>query len=708
MEGAALVGSDLDRQKAQLIEAHYPYKMVHHSALDTEVLHYVRTMKRSGRKHGTFSNCWIMCDTETSKKPYTTPIYDDEGKELRRTTENHVVAWTVSVRAYGINLFTVWGHRPSTMVDTITRINKELPGDYTYMYFHNMSYDWTFLRKFMMQSWGKPVHQLNTKSHYPVMIEFSNGITFRDSLILAQRSLDKWSKDLNVDHQKAVGKWDYDKLRNQREPYDAGELEYIEHDTLAGVECLDATAQELNKTAHSIPLTATGIPRLDVRRIGKDNRAKDRFLRMALDWVQYQIAEMVYHGGYTHANRYVVGWIIENVLCLDFASSYPFCMLSEKYPMEAFTHMSGAWPVEKVLAQKDDYAFMLHLRMMQPRLKSYAEPMPVLQRSKCTHIINPVIDNGRVLCAAYADIWVTEQDLDIIVKQYDADMMICADVYAARKEYLPRWFTDYIFECYTKKCLLKNGDPVQYSMAKAKVNSLYGMCVQKSIRDEISEDYNTGEYTTAEKRTEEEYNKYLKNRNNILPYQWGVWVTAYALHNLFELGECCGDWVYSDTDSIYGKNWDMKAVNTYNERCKDKLRANGYGAVNVNGKEFWLGCAEVDKKCSEFKVLGAKRYAYRDAETNKLKITVAGVPKKGAACLQDDINRFEKGFVFPGEETGKLLHSYYYTEEIYTDTDGNETGDSIDLSPCAYELDKIDIDDDYIIEEEYIQVYEEY
>ena len=375
--------------------------------------------------------------------------------------------------------------------------------------------------------------------------------------------------------------------------------------------------------------------------------------------------------------------------------------------MEGFTKMSKPWTVGEVLAQKEEYAFMARLKMMRPELKTYAEPMPVLQKSKCLACINPVVDNGRILCADYAEIWITEQDLDIINKQYTADAMICDKVYAARKEYLPRWFTDYVFACYEAKCALKNGDPVAYSMAKAKVNSLYGMCVQKSIRDNIMEDYDTGDYTSEAKRTEEEYEKYLKNRNNILPYQWGVWVTAYALHNLFELGECCGDWVYSDTDSIYGKKWNMKGVNAYNERCKDKLRANGYGAVNVNGKEFWLGCAEVDKKCSEFKVLGAKRYCYRDAETNELKITVAGVPKKGAKCLEDDINKFEKGFVFPGEETGKLLHSYYYIENIYIDRDGNETGDSIDLSPCAYELDKIDIDSDYILEEEYIQVYEE-
>ena len=48
----------------------------------------------------------------------------------------------------------------------------------------------------------------------------------------------------------------------------------------------------------------------------------------------------------------------------------------------------------------------------------------------------------------------------------------------AEKDYLPRWYTDYVFECFKDKTMLKGGDPVAYALAKAKVNSLYGMMVQ--------------------------------------------------------------------------------------------------------------------------------------------------------------------------------------------------------------------------------------
>ena len=60
--------------------------------------------------------------------------------------------------------------------------------------------------------------------------------------MLAQKKLEKWADDLEVEHKKAVGKWDYSKFRNQEgNEFTPDELEYIEHDTLAGVECLQKT-----------------------------------------------------------------------------------------------------------------------------------------------------------------------------------------------------------------------------------------------------------------------------------------------------------------------------------------------------------------------------------------------------------------------------------------------------------------------------------
>lgn len=664
------------------IRTKHNYRCCHYTEFDYSILKYITYHKRAGRgSNRSYNDCIIMGDTETSKK----------NKDV--VYHNHVVAWTISIRAYGYNIVTLYGHKPSSMVKTIKQLQESMDGHDTIIYFHNLSYDWVFLRKFLFMEYGFPDHQLNTKSHYPIKIEWEgHGLILRDSLILAQRSLDKWGKDLDVVHQKAKGKWNYDIIRNQEHNFSIDEIEYIEHDTLCGVECIDALMQQLGKHIYSIPYTSTGIPREEVRKRGKKNRARQMFERVALDYDQQIIVEAAFHGGYTHGNRGLIGWVLHDVSCFDFASSYPYVMLSEKYPRERFTRANDC-SMYDILNKKEDYAFLFKLILIKPILKDWDYPMPALQTSKAVKLVNAIADNGRVLAADYIEIYLTEIDLSIIESQYKYDKEICVEVNFAKKDYLPRWFTDYIFSLFQDKTVLKGGDPVSYALAKAKLNSIYGMCVQKPVKQKIKEDWESGEYWIDIEDNADLYQQYLDNHNTILPYQWGVWVTSYAFRNLFELGKCCDEWVYSDTDSCYGIGWCKEKIDEYNESCKCKLTSNGYGCVNFNNREYWLGVAEFDGAYSEYKVLGAKRYCGRSVEDGKLHITVAGVPKVGYKCLHDDINNFKQGMIFSGSVTNKKTHTHFYVEDIYIDENGNETGDSIDLSQCDYLLDQIDIYD---------------
>lgn len=681
----------------------WDYECTHWIDFDFSILKQIMYRYRAGRgtNKRSINDCIIMADTETSKK--------ENG-----TNENHVCAWTISLLAFDMPLFTLYGHKPSSLIKCIKKMQENLQGDDIIIYFHNMAYDWVFLRQFFFQEYAHPDKQLNTKSHYPILIQWTDeGLILKDSLILAQRSLDKWAQDMQVEHQKAVGKWDYDKIRNQNYEFTADELEYIEHDTLAGVECINTLMKQLNKSIYSMPYTATGIPREECRHRGKPQHAHDAFLRLATTYDQQHKLEKVYHGGFTHANRHFLNRTIEGLTrCYDFASSYPFCILSEKYAAEKFTPYENC-TVEDILEMSEDYAFMFKLIMIKPRLINDNIEMPCLQFSKCTQTINPILDNGRILAAEFIEIYITEQDLAVISVQYIADGIICTEVEYARKDYLPRWFTDYVYECFQYKCTLKTSpDKVAYALSKAKLNSLYGMTVQKPIKETINENYNTGDYEQAQSNPLELYEAYVKNYNSILPYNIGVWVTAYAFRNLFELGKCCDTWIYSDTDSCYGQNWNADKVNAYNEKCKEKLLANGYGAVVHEGKEYWLGIAETspEDEYIEYRVVGAKRYAGRHKLDNSLTITVAGVPKKnGAKCLNNDINNFAPNFIFPGSITGKKTHTYYFINKIYIDEEGNETGDSINLTDCDYLLDSVQIVDweKLFTEEIEVQTYEE-
>lgn len=675
------------------------YELSHWGSYDYKKLSTIKTVKRCSKKRvETFNNAVIMLDTETSKKSAV------------HGQANHVVAFTISIRSKSANICTLYGNKPSEAVKCLTKILKAMQGEKTVVYIHNMSYDWVFLRLFLMEEYGSPVKQLNTKPHYPIVIEFANGLILKDSYILAQKSLERWAKDMDVEHKKAVGKWDYDLIRSQDHDFTPEELEYIEHDTLAGVECIEALQLQLHKRIYSMPYTATGIVRDECRKIGKEYQAHDHFSKISGNFTVYKLLEQCFHGGYTHANRYMINeTITDPVICRDFTSSYPYVMLTEKYPVTKFHQYKNMTSIDELIKNSDRYAFITKLVLIKPRLKNDLTIMPVLQASKCIRSINAVIDNGRILCAGYVEIYVTDITLKLIKEQYHWDDHVCIENYYSKKDYLPRWFTDYIFYLFKQKSELKGSDPLNYMLAKAKLNSCYGMCVQKAITDDILEDYLTGEYQITNNYNPDKYAEYVNNRNKFLPYQWGVYVTEYAMRNLFILGSFCDKWIYSDTDSVYGIGWDDDKVNEYNKLCLNKLRANGYDSITVNGKEYTLGVAELDKECIEYRVLGAKRYCYRDKEDKELHITVAGVPKKGVNSLKDDINNFAKGAIFSGEISGKLQHTYIMSGKIYIDEQGNETGDSIDLSPCDYLLDDITVEDwmsifDKVIE---VQVYDD-
>lgn len=677
----------------------------------------VRTKK--GRQPTTYSEAVIMADTETSKKE------DEEGR-------NHVCAWSIAIGSLGIDVAGLWGKKPSDMMKCIRLIKENLRADEVFIYFHNLSYDWCFLRKFFFSTLGFPESQLNTKPLYPIIIRFQNGLTLRDSLCLAQRSLEKWSEDMDVTHKKAVGKWDYDLIRNfdSWNPNEDEKL-YIMNDVLAGIECLMKTMQALKKTVRTLPVTATGIPRGIAREIGRKNRAHQTAVKLLPNTYADQfIFELAFHGGYTHPNRFCKNDIYPNYLktdhwlpvCMDYASSYPYQVLTKKMPDQKFFKLDDNVDAEYIKSSCDEYAFLIHIKCFGASLKNGRWPMPVLQDAKCLTSVNNICDNGRILKSDYFDMWVTDPDFLLIDEQYKFDKLEIDEVWTAHKDYLPRWFRDYIYELFGDKTRLKGVDVVRYSLQKAALNAAsFGMCAQKPVKLDIDENYETGEYSASEDFDfEEAYQKHLKNFQTFLPYSWGVWITAYAQYDLFLLGKCVpeGDiWLYSDTDSVYATGFDEEKLNALNESRKKVLTEQGYPPILWNDREYYPGVAEYDGTSMQFKAIHSKCYckrpltAYGDGFImgGDLKITVAGVPKRGAKSLHNNINNFKPGFLFDGKTSGKLQHTYYYVDEIYTDAHGNETGDSIDLTECDYIInDPNAVDFNALLEEEvYIREYED-
>lgn len=656
----------------------------------------------------TYSSYIIMVDTETSKTHSDTFKWVKQGKKQIKKYDdnpNYVVAFTISIRDSHTheNIVTLYGSDPEECAKCMHTLTNVIVGDKVLMFIFNAPYDWVFLRKFLFRYFGTPDNQLNISSHYPINIDFGK-LVIRDALILAQRKLEKWALDLNVEHQKAVGNWDYKHIRQQGGVFSDQEKEYIEHDTLAGVECIDKVLMTLGCKLKDIPFTATGIARRQTYKIGRKNKAKCYYNNIVMTQEQYYKAVAAFHGGYTHNNRYTAGKIFKDVVCYDETSAYPFCACAKKFPITKFIELPGYYTVDDILSTHDKYAYIFKVTFINVEIKNNIQ-MPVMQAakdiSKCSYN-EMFLDNGRVLKTPIYCAYMTDVDLQLIVSQYDAEYTIINEVMRSEYGYLPRWFTDHVYKLYEDKCKLKGGDPVLYDITKAQLNSVaYGMLAMRNIKELIIEDYLTGEYTEQCGNDDELYNKFVNNRKNIYPYQWSCWVTSWAQFHLHELGACCDLWLYSDTDSCFSNSWHEDKIKAYNQRREDELRANGYKPIEVNGKYFYLGRACVDKVCNEFKALHSKCYCYTDKDG--LHITIAGVPKKKGAQALKSINDFNDHFIFRGEDTGKLTHIYYTVPKIYR-KNNILYGDSIDLVPCDYEINPVRINylDDLTILDSYI------
>ena len=758
----------LESNRSEYLRNNWDYKFYHYTEFDYRILQNCISRKYNSYNTDSYNDITIMFDTETSKKHEARflYVYHKNGKEekLYQADDNHVVIWTLTIRLFDLDIATLYGRKPSELVKCIDLIREQLKGQFTHIYAHNLGYDYTYLRKFFFKAWGYPVEELNVKTHYPIMIKFENGIVLKDSLILAQRGLEKWAKDLDVAAKKQSGTWDYDKIRNQSDPLTDLELKYAEYDTLSGTQCIDKLRIQLHKYIGNMPYTSTGILRELVKLLGTENKAKKLYNKLLVSWEEYQILVTMFHGGYVHGNRNYLGsnHIFGLIQGFDFASSYPYIIMTHKFPMTKFVDIKKDVDIDYILRNKDDHAFMFRWVLVDVKLKDENFGMPILQYSKCK-TLNDVTDNGRIIAAQCVALYTNEIDAALIDKYYtyNKKLSVVTEVKTARKDYLPKWYRDLVYQLFIDKTKLKGVDDILYTIQKFKINACFGLMVQrldKIMYEEIFEDreidgemYHDGEYVFDPDMTQEmAFNKNVKKRSTILPYQWGVWITSYAMSNLFELGSCCKIWLYSDTDSVYGIGWDKNKVKKYNKKCKNLVRAAGYTGVEHKGKIYWPGVAETSRgdKYSEFKYVGAKRYCGRSYKDNKLHITVAGVPKSAAFLLrhkipdfrpykkkcknakikgsytyvykdisgstfyENDISEFKLGFTFDGEKSGKKLHTYKFVDDIYIDENGNETGDSVDLSPCDYILSEVSYHsiDEYInaTEEEYMECAEEY
>lgn len=595
-----------------------------------------------------FRNCMCAFDIETT--------YLDE------IEQSIMYIWQFAVM--DLRTDNIWYCFGRTWDEFIELLNSFYHDGITIMiWVHNLSYEFQFLRHWLPFVKDKV---FSLKSRKVVRADI-DGIQFRCSYIQTNKSLDAFTKDMGVVHQKLSGViFDYSKKRFPWTEMTQEELQYCCNDVVGLLEAMRVRMKMENDTLYSLPLTSTGY----VRRLAKNAMKSYNYNQlhaMMCNEDVYRLLRLEFRGGDTHANRYHVNQILENVASFDRASSYPDVMLNYRFPMSAFTPrmITDIEELERKCKVRDCcFIAVFTITHLQQRDIYYGAPY--LSLDKAVEISGQVVDNGRVLSADKAVYVFNDIDWKIVKSEYVGEVEI-SQVYIAKYGYLPRAFRDLVIDLFHKKTSLKNveGQELNYMRIKELINSLYGMCAQNPVKpdviymDEPEQAFKLEEIVDIGEKLE----KY--NKKAFLLYAWGCWVTAWARLKLKEMINIVGDnFVYCDTDSVKFLVRDdykriIRKIEEYNKGLKElSISNNGY-ATDKKGIVHYLGVYEYEETYKKFKTLGAKKYAYVH-EDGTFGITIAGVPKKAGAREMEKIENFNVGFIF--RDTGKL-------ESVYNDCD---------------------------------------
>lgn len=623
---------------------------------------------RKGKK-GKVSNIPCVFDIEASS------FYIDGEKQCT------MYAWV-----FGINGQCITGRTWKEFVDVINFLvnTYELSDEKRLIvYVHNLAYEFQWFKNLF--EWEK-VFSLDTRK--PIYAITKNGIEFRCSYLLSGYSLEKLGENLiKYKVNKKVGDLDYNLIRHSSTPLTDTEWGYIINDGLVVMAFIQEEIERLGSIA-KLPLTNTGYVRnlCKEKCLNGDNRfdyvRMIKTLQLGVD--EYYQLKRTYMGGFTHANINYVNKVIKNVSSFDFTSSYPAVMIAEKYPM------SKAFKV--TIKDEEDFrnklnAYCCMFDCTFSNICSKVSFENYISISRCKKAEHYIVNNGRVVEADTITLSLTEQDFFIIAKMYDWDYIEVSNFRCYFKGYLPKDFILAILELYVNKTTLKGVDEklVEYMKSKGMINSCYGMCVTDPCRDEII--YDT-EWHSEKADVQSLLDAYNKNRQRVLFYPWGVWVTAYARRNLFSgILEFKDDYIYSDTDSIkvINANNHKEYIDNYNKQILNKIsKCLKYYNIplemsrpkTIKGIEKPLGVWDYEGTYTRFKTLGAKRYmTEKDGE---ISITIAGVGKKaGIEYLKhtyknntDIFKNFQENITFPAyyekdgkieNGSGKLCHTYIDT-----------------------------------------------
>lgn len=283
---------------------------------------------------------------------------------------------TMYIWQFGINDKVYFGRTWEDLKHFFERLEFYGTIDKKIVFVHNLSFEFQFLRNIFEFD-----EVMARKSHKVMRCTLEDfNIEFRCSYYMTNLPLRKLPEVYGLDDLKMVGDLDYFKIRHSRTKLTEKELKYCENDCLVVYEYIK---KELEKyeTVKKIPLTSTGHVRKELKDEVMDNYKYRNKVRKSIntDGHIYNLLVESFAGGYTHANWIYANKIIKNVTSFDFVSSYPFVMVTQKFPSTEFKKCNIKTKEQMI----KNFAYILKIRFTDLKCKYYNN---FISQNKCLKI----------------------------------------------------------------------------------------------------------------------------------------------------------------------------------------------------------------------------------------------------------------------------------------------------------------------------------
>lgn len=621
--------------------------------------------------------------------------FDIETSSFNIQTENG--AWekaaTMYIWQFGLDGSVIYGRYWNEFLDFLDKLVEYYnlsQSRVLIVYVHNLGYEFQFIKKFF--DWEKV---FAIKNRRPVKAKVGP-IEFRCSLFLSNYSLAYLGDNMLHKYpiKKLVGDLDYSLLRHSATPLTDKELQYCVNDVRVVMSYIQEKIEN-DGGIQNIPLTNTGYVRqycrescfyegakteAEKKRIVMNYRAMMKSLTITSK-DEYDQLHRAFMGGFTHASAIHSGKIMEDVGSADLTSSYPYVMVTSYFPMSKGQYIGSVTDSFLFKHFLENYCCLFDIELVN--VKPLVDYENILSFSRCD-ATNAKVNNGRIISADVIRATMTELDYHNVTKFYTWTSMRVTNLRIYKRDYLPRPLILAILNMYKDKTSLKGvfGKEVEYLVSKNMINSAFGMMVTAIIRDEfyINDNSEWSKSKPTDETINAELQHYNKSFNRFLFYAWGVWVTAHARNNLFSaILEFKEDYIYADTDSIKGINFDSHKAyfeNYNNKVLINLLKVCGHYNIpfsmcnpkTIKGQAKLLGVWEREEGYKYFKTVGAKRYIYMHSN-GFVNMTVSGVNKKFAMPYlitkannvedEDELRIINEAYQGNKEAVSQLISSNY-------------------------------------------------